>query len=531
MWKQDQLTEEAVPENEAPSVTKKKMRSWLTTRGYALLKSECSEAELKRWRSDLTVRPFVNSDYGPPPPSFRVYLESSRKLYLPKHYAYKEIGEPEVVKQGEGEAISIQFAGTIRPKQEPVVKAFLESCRTDEPYRKASRGGIISVPCGFGKTVLALYLAAQLGRKTLVIVHKEFLVTQWRERIAQYLPTAKVGCIQGNRFEVEGCDIVLGMLQSLSMRDYADDQFDPFGLCIVDECHHIAAEVFSRSLPRVNSAYMLGLSATPQRKDGLSKVFQWFLGPFVYVDKSKRESRKVEARIVHYSNGDPCYCREELSMYGKLCVPKMLNNVCRFGRRVDFLVGMLRRVAEDPNRRMLVLSDRIQHLKDLNKRLQEEGFTDTGYYIGGMTEKGRKESEGKQIILGTFSMSSEGMDIPTLNTLFLASSKTDIEQSVGRILRRDHGDLVPCVYDIVDDFSVFRNQAAKRKKFYQKKGYQISAVEARDGNTLDMKVLVDRVFQKGVVASIDTTGKTGKTNKTNKTKVCLIEETDSEEDE
>ena len=269
----EELTLDPVPNSKTDN-TPKPIYKILTKRGYSFIKQEITVKQLESIKQKLNVRPFVNTEYGPPPPCFRIYLESQTKLYIPKHYAYKEFGEPERVKLPPGEDREFRFVGQLRDKQLPVVKAFMDSCDITKPYKKASRGGIISVPCGFGKTVLALYLIGKLKKKTIVIVHKEFLVNQWKERIHQYLPDAKIGTIQGNKIDTEDCDIVIGMLQSLSMKDYPESLFNDYGFCIVDECHHIAAEVFSRSLSKVNSQFMLGLSATPKRKDGLSKVFE-----------------------------------------------------------------------------------------------------------------------------------------------------------------------------------------------------------------------------------------------------------------
>ena len=113
-------------------------------------------------------------------------------------------------------------------------------------------------------------------------------LNQWIERIEQFLPTAKVGKIQGQVIDIEGKDIVIGMLQSLSMKEYPAAMFECFGLTIVDECHHISSEVFSRSLSRIVTKYTLGLSATMNRKDGLTPVFKMFLGEIIYSEK--RES-------------------------------------------------------------------------------------------------------------------------------------------------------------------------------------------------------------------------------------------------
>ena len=103
---------------------------------------------------------------------------------------------------------------------------------------------------------------------------------QWKERIEFFLPDAK-GKIQGDVVKIDDKDIVIGMLQSISMKDYPDEVFNSFGFVIYDECHHLGAEVFSRSLIK-GCKYTLGLSATPKRADGLTKVFECFLGDTVF---------------------------------------------------------------------------------------------------------------------------------------------------------------------------------------------------------------------------------------------------------
>ena len=164
-----------------------------------------------------------------------------------------------------------------------------------------SKGGIISVPCGWGKTIMALYLISKLKRKTMIIVHKEFLLNQWIKRIEEFLPEARIGIIQAAKVDYQNKDIVIGMLQSLSSKEYdVDKVFGDFGFTVVDECHHIAAEVFSRSLPKVNSYFSLGLSATPKRADGLSHVFESYLGPMVY-KVNKRDDKLVRVNIIKYS--------------------------------------------------------------------------------------------------------------------------------------------------------------------------------------------------------------------------------------
>jgi superfamily II DNA or RNA helicase len=369
----------------------------------------------------------------------------------------------------DGKDININFKYDLRDNQKPVVEKYLE-------VAKDIGGGIISVPCGFGKTVIALYLLAALGKKAIVIVHKEFLMDQWKERIEYFLPGAKIGKLQGKIIKTEGYDIVLGMLQSISMRDYEDDIFNDFGMVIYDECHHLGAEVFSRSLMKVNCKYTLGLSATPTRADGLSKVFEWFLGDIVYLIK-KREQEDVKVKMIEYYNEDEKYSDIKFNFKGQVNSPAMINNITAFEPRNLILIEEIK-ICIKEKRKILILSDRRNHLKYLKEKLDELNFCTSGYYLGGMKQKELKETETKDVMLGTFSMASEGFDCKELNTIMFASPKSNIEQAVGRILRMKKEDrkVIPMVIDFVDKFSLFGRQAEKRKKFYEKNKYDIEII-------------------------------------------------------
>jgi len=437
----------------------------LTKRGYAIVKSEFELRELHRCRKDLTVKPFINSGYGVEGVPYPIYLESKKKLYLPKFYGFEHFGDPDIIKISKGTDIDVEFKGSLRDKQHPVVDAFLHTCSTGKHTNK-SNGGIVSVPCGWGKTIMALYIISKLNKKTIIVVHKEFLLNQWRERIAEFLPDARVGIIQGPKIDVEGKDIVLAMLQSLSVKDYPEEIFNEFGFSVVDECHHIAAEVFSRALPKINSYYSLGLSATPNRADGMTKVFKMFLGPIVY--KTDADDKCVEVRVVDYNEPHNLqYIKEELTFTKKLCLPRMINNIANNPNR-NLLIVKLAKSLVDSNKQTIILSDRRTQLKLLHSQINE--FATVGYYVGGMKQKDLKISEGCQVILGTFPMSSEGLDIPTLDAAIFATPKSNIQQSIGRITRKQHSEK-PIAYDIVDKFSMFPNQYRKRERLYKKLKY------------------------------------------------------------
>ena len=363
----------------------------------------------------------------------------------------------------------------------PAINAFLKSCEKGT-YSAQSYGGILSLPCGFGKTVIALYLISKLGKKTIIAVHKEFLMEQWIERIQQFLPDARIGIIQQNKVKVKNKDIVIAMIQSISMKNYPMETFDEFGFTIVDECHHISSQVFSRCLPKIGNQYMLGLSATPRRKDGLSKVFHWYLGPMVYQIKN-RDIQNVNIHLIELSSDNESYIKMEMTNWGKVSMPKIVNNICYYKKRNKFIVKLIKHIVKDPNRKILVLSDRREQLRTIFNRVEKNKICSIGYYVGGMKKKDRKESEKKQVMLGTYSMSSEGLDVKELNTIIFASPKSDIIQSTGRMLRMIT-ETIPTAYDIIDSsIPVIKRQSLHRIRFYKKNKYNLFTHNVRDTET------------------------------------------------
>ena len=542
------------------------MKSKLSNKGYIIKKKYLKECEIKNIKKELTVSPFnsYQSNFSSNL-SFPVYLESVSKLYLPRIWGINNLGNPDVFKVSNGIDINLNFNGSLREIQIEAKKSYLENC--NENYGS----GIICLLCGQGKTICSLNIVAHLKKKTLVIVHKEFLLNQWIERIKMFLPDAQIGRIQGKVFDIVGKDIVLAMLQSISMKNYDEDAFDSFGLTIVDECfpedtlihtsnglisismlynlwkldnktmpeilsfnindklfeykemtyswkkvnkklleielennkiikctlnhkiltnngyikalnlkindiilckidkrnnvninkidvikelylgefkiinikeiendklyvydievkdnhnfiieyeknskyiegpivsncHHISSEVFSRALPKVSTKYTLGLTATPNRTDGLTKIFNWYLGDIVYKGKRKTADN-VYVKVLNYIDDNPEYCKIELGYDDKPITARMVNNVANYLERTEIIIETVKNVMKEEGRKLLILSDRREHLKLIYKKLDILGF-DLGFYLGGMKQKDLDISETKSIILGTFSMSS-----------------------------------------------------------------------------------------------------------------------------
>jgi superfamily II DNA or RNA helicase len=301
-------------------------------------------------------------------------------------------------------------------------------------------------------------------------------MNQWIERIKFALPMAKVGIVQADKCEIENSDIIIGMLQTLSMKEFPEGTFDDIGHVIIDECHRIPSRVFSKALLKINSNYMLGLSATPNRKDGLTKVLKYYIGDIIYSVKScEKNVVKVERYIL--DSNDENYNKEIFNFKGQAQMPTMINNISNCQKRTKLIMDkVIKEINLDENRQILILSDRKQHLEDMFKIAKDNNIESVGYYVGGMKKEKLKENESCKILLGTYPMANEGLDIQTLNGLVLSTPKSDIIQSVGRIDRIKHLNIQPLIIDIVDTFSIFDGQSRKRFAVYKKKKYQIEDI-------------------------------------------------------
>ena len=444
------------------------LNTYLGQKGYTLSKNELTAEQQKQIKNDLTIKPFV---MGSPMNSadvktFPAYRESAHKLYVPHYYGVEKFGTPKQYKIAEGDDINLEFNGALRENQEIVVNTYLGHVK-----KVGFGGGLLELPCAYGKTVLSLNIISQLNKKTFIIVHKEFLMNQWIERIQQFLPKARVGKIQGPIIDIDDKDIVIGMLQSLSMKEYPSSIFENFGLTIIDEVHHISSEVFSNSLFKIVTKYMLGLSATMNRKDGTTKVFKMFLGDVVF--KGKRdEAREVVVHAIQYEVDDDEFNEVKLDYRGNPAYSTMISKLCEYNRRSEFILKVISDMLEyNPEQQIMIIAHNKNVLKYLHDAIQHRNIATVGYYIGGMKEMSLKETEGKKIVIATYAMAAEALDIKSLTTLIMVTPKTDIEQSVGRILREKHSK--PIVVDIIDSHTLFQNQWRKRKTFYKKENYKI----------------------------------------------------------
>jgi superfamily II DNA or RNA helicase len=393
-------------------------------------------------------------------------------MFLPKFYGIQKFGVPKENKLDEPEKISIKFEGSLRDEQKAVVDICIQKA-------KETGGGIISLDTGFGKTVLAIYLLTMLSVKGLIIINKEFLLDQWVERIKFFCPTARIGIIRQKKIDIENKDIVIGMLQSIAMCDYDINIFSSFGISIYDEVHCVPSKIFSKSLRKIQTRYHFGLSATPNRADGMTQVTKLFIGDII-VKKSintKKNPKNVKVLKVSFNKLPPKNYSELNNRFGKPDVVRMITNKMKCPYRITMIVKLIEYLLEK-DRHILILSERINYLHKIYDKIKTLK-TRIGYYIGGMKSKDRKESESANILLASYSMAKEAMDIQHLDTLIMVSSKSNVVQSVGRIQRKKEypKDKFPLIVDIVDNFSSFSNQAIRRTCFYKKSKFPIYNVK------------------------------------------------------
>ena len=545
------------------------IETYLGPKGYTIFKKDLPIRTQLFIKEQLTVKPYTPGAPISSGNSFPCYRESNNKLYLPRYNGFELFGPPKRYTIPNGEEINLQFNGSLRDYQVPVIEKTLNFLRNNQ-----YSCGLLELYCAWGKTTGALHLICNLlsyhvGLKTLIIVHKEFLMNQWIERIKQFIPNARIGKIQGMTIDIENKDIVLCMLQSLVLKDYSAETFTSFGLTIIDEVHHISSETFSNALFKVVTRHMIGLSATMDRKDGTTDAFKMFLGNVIH--KAERKTTfEVEIRGIKFLTNDNEYNETITAWDGKPQISSMISKVCEYSRRTEFIIDVIKdfirkhaitkeqyimnkqqmdecvpncnicgrnnnylmknsccecvkycmiclknikpEVVEVINKKTgektqtkmkpkcpncnKVLKYEQNYIENLDvKPIQEtqtiilahnliileyiydkfvcKNLASVGYYVGGMKETELKKSETKQIILATYAMANEGLDIATLNAEFLITPKTDVVQTIGRVLRAKHAINDPIIYDIYDAHEVFVRQWSKRKSYYKKQGYKI----------------------------------------------------------
>ncbi len=368
------------------------------------------------------------------------------------------------------------FSGELLPEQKTAIKKLTD-------YET----GVLSAPPGSGKTVMACAIISKRKTPTLILVHRQELLEQWKSQLSRFLgiPPKEIGVFSGTKKKPTG-KIDIATILSLKGIEDLEDFFSPYGQIIIDECHHIPAVTFESILKRSSARFILGLTATPYRKDGHQKILFMQCGPVRHEIKT---------------SGDPLITKKVIVRETNLKLSEHFGHQPPIHIVWDQLtadVGRLKLISKDvveaisASRFPLVISDRKEHLEALEKEIMALSSSVRVLRLEGtMGKKARKaimeevkksaEEHSPICLLATASLIGEGVDIPRLDTLILAmpiSFKGRMVQYAGRLHRHWPGKKDVVIYDYLDTCSGLTvSMYRKRLQAYKSMGYQIHAPE------------------------------------------------------
>lgn len=415
--------------------------------------TELSFENREKIRKELEIK--LENKYGIGQPRYIYpYIIQSDDIKLPFAYAVSlQISRP---KRELFPSINVKFAGELRPEQK-IVRINSLKCLSN------TGSVMISAYPGFGKTAGAINLATSIKFKTLIIVNKIVLIKQWKESILKFCPTAKVQTLtaQSKKQDVDFYIINAQNTEKMGKTFFAD-----IGTCVVDEAHMIMAETLSKSLQYVYPRYLIGLTATPYRPDGLDVLLNFYFGNHKIIRKLHREHTAYK---VSTGFKPPV----EKTIQGRINWGSILDAQANNDERNDLIIRIIQHFSD---RNFLVLVKRVEQGKYLVNSLKKYGESVTD--LIGSNQDFDTEA---RILVGTCQKVGVGFDHSKLDTLLLA---TDLEeyfvQYLGRIFRTK--DNTPIVFDLVDENSILNKHFNTRRKVYQEHGgivkdFDLSTIE------------------------------------------------------
>ncbi len=363
--------------------------------------------------------------------------------------------------------VPFNFKGELYPFQKDAAEAVL-----------SRRYGVLNSPTGSGKTIIALYLIAQRRQPALVIVHTKELLYQWQDRACEFLDIEKdeIGLI-GDGHKTTGRRLTIAIINSLCKR--ADEVRDKIGFLVADEVHRCPARMFAEAVSQFDSKYMLGLSATPYRRDGLGRVIFFYLGDQVFsIDpKTLQEQRHIMKPMLKVRRTGFFYdYRDDYQ--------DMISALVADGERNSLIVSDVLKEACNSDFISLVLSDRKEHCKTLFEMINSTGV-ETRMLTGAVSNKKRKEivedlnSGEVKVLVATGQLVGEGLDVKQLTSIFCATPikfTGRVLQYVGRILRVADGKTAPKIFDFLDSVGVLEASFRTRCHAYRKLGAEVEEI-------------------------------------------------------
>ena len=358
----------------------------------------------------------------------------------------------------------------------------------EEAIRSAlkSKQGVIVAPCGSGKTQIGLEIAARIGGRTLWLTHTSDLLKQSMDRAKSHFCLKKedYGTITAGKVDV-GNVITFATVQTMSKIDLAKMR-DMFDVVIVDECHHVVGSptqvmMFYHVISNISARYKFGLTATPKRSDGLTPCMFALLGPKICeIPQEAVSERTCPVKVIIKKTNYVPDMDRILYSDGTIAYHKFIEDVISNKERNDMIVDDI----VNANGTCLVLTERIAHIDALKKKLADRGVQ-AMTLTATASKKAKEERESAiyalnqkcvKVLIATYALAKEGLDVPTLENLILATPQkndTVVTQSVGRVARRSEDKDYGVVYDYEDSFGMLKGWQKKRNSIYKKLGFEI----------------------------------------------------------
>jgi superfamily II DNA or RNA helicase len=378
--------------------------------------------------------------------------------------------------------IAVNFTSSFAPQKSDQLSVIEQSVK----ILQEEQGVIVCAPTGWGKTYVGAEVCARLGRRFCVITTKEDIIGQWKEAIQSVLglSSEEIGVWRGDSVPKPSHKAVIALVQSVMKGPdrYGLDPYLGFGTVLCDEVHRMGAEHFSQTMWHFPSLYRIGVSATPERKDGRDRVFRWHIG-----EKTVFATQDVlPFKVLRHQTG----WKVPRSSQGQIphdfgdtmaLMKPMTRNPQRNALILQYLCSAL-----GSGRSTIAFSEVTEHLEIIRDLLLAAGIPESkiGFYVGTPSDlyegppKGQKALREKQkirpILLATYKMASEATNLPWVDTCVMMTPRADAVQTVGRIRREYEDKKMPLVVDLIDsDSLVLREYAAKRNRWYMSLGAQV----------------------------------------------------------
>lgn len=401
------------------------------------ISSDCTVKQVEQKQNPLN---FIKS-YIAPSKSIAAYTYNDTHFFLPFSYVYHFL--PSLFNPPSTPSISLKFTGTLLERQKNIRNEVFS-------ILNETKSIVLCLHTGFGKTIFAIYLACKIGKKTIVCCHRKIIMDQWIAAIQRYCPNATIGILDSKLNSTP--DFLIA--NSLNIPKYHLETFKDYGLVICDEIHTMCTEQYSKSLTLLCPEYIIGLSATPHRSDGMDRIIDLYVGPYQVVRKMKRIFN-----VYRYKTN--CEFTPERQFDGSLDWNSVLEQQSNDMERNKMIVDLCHFFGE---RIILVLVKRKDHAMLLYNEMKTLGI-DVDVFFG----TAKIVNYDCRVLIATYSKGGVGFDHPRLDMLITAADvEENFMQYLGRVFRRD--DNSPIYIDMVDNLQTIKKHSTTRVRICKEVG-------------------------------------------------------------